>query len=273
MNYKIYAIRYAQRDGGTRAEDFYRGDLHDGPHDMAYFMWAIVGDDGSTYVVDAGFTPETSLRRPGSRTVLCDPLEVLSALGVNAAKQKDVLVTHLHYDHIGHYGGFPQARFWVQDEEMAFWTGRYASRAGFKFLIEPSDILGLVALNFDSRVRFVDGAATVAPGITLHRVGGHSAGLQVVRVQTDAGPVVLASDAVHVYESLTHDRPLDLIHSLPEMYGAFDTVTELAGGVENVVPGHDPLVMQRYQPASPDLETYAVEITARNGDHDRSPRP
>jgi glyoxylase-like metal-dependent hydrolase (beta-lactamase superfamily II) len=262
--HRIFAICYARRDGGRRAEDFYRGDPHDGPHSIAYYMWAIVGEDGSTYVVDAGFTPQTSARRPGSRTMVCDPIEVLSAIGINAKTQRDVILTHLHYDHVGQYDAFPTARFWLQDREMSFWTGRYAARSGYKFLIEPDDILGLVRLNFERRLQFVDGDGFVAPGITVHAVGGHSAGLQVVRVETKNGPVTLASDAVHVYESLTDDRPFDLIHSLADMYGAFDRVRELcAGNVRNVIPGHDPLVLERYEPVSPDLAAYAVEITAR----------
>jgi glyoxylase-like metal-dependent hydrolase (beta-lactamase superfamily II) len=261
MNYKVYAIRYAERDGGSRNEDFYRGDPHDGPHKITYYVWAIVGDDGSSYVVDAGFKPETSQRRPGSRTLLCDPIEILAALGVTASKQSDVLLTHLHYDHVGYYDAFPQARFWLQDSEMAFWTGRYASRAGFRFLIEPDDILGLVALNFEGRLRFADGDTAVDRGISLHAVGGHSAGLQIVRIDTGRGPIVLASDAMHVYENLEADRPFSLIHSLADMYGAFDRIRELGGPEATIVPGHDPLVFERYPAVSPDLDGYAVEIT------------
>ena len=75
---------------------------------------------------------------------------------------------------------FPRARFWVQDAELAFWTGRYAGRGAIGHTVEPPDILELVRLNFERRVRFVDGDEQMAPGITLHRVGGHAPGLQVV---------------------------------------------------------------------------------------------
>ena len=260
MDYKVYAIRYGLRHGGTRSADFYLGDPHDGPQALTYYVWAIVGDDGRAYVVDAGFTPETAARRPG-KEVTCNPIEVLAALGVDAASQRDVILTHLHFDHVGHYGAFPNARFWLQESEMAFWTGRYAGRDGYKRLVEPDDVLGLVALNFDSRVRFVDGRSSVAPGITLHAVGGHSPGLQVVRVQTGSGVILLASDAAHFYENLESDRPFSVVHSLADMYGAFDRMRELVDSPSNIVPGHDPLVFERYPAASPDLEGYAVEIT------------
>ena len=85
----------------------------------------------------------------------------------------------------------------MQDDELAFWTARYAGRGAIGQTVEPPDIVALVRLNFERRVRFVDGDEEMAPGVTLHRVGGHAPGLQVVRVQTGGGPVVLASDAVH----------------------------------------------------------------------------
>jgi hypothetical protein len=87
-----------------------------------------------------------------------------------------------------------------------------------------------------------------------------------VLADTAAGPVLLASDASHFYANLEQDRPFAIVHSLPGMYGAFDRVHELAGASEPpalVVPGHDPLVMERHPPAAPGLEGLAVELTRR----------
>ena len=54
---------------------------------------------------------------------------------------------------------------------------------------------------YSGRVIFHDGDGEVAPGITVHKIGGHSRGLQCVRVMTAGGPVVLASDSSHFYEN------------------------------------------------------------------------
>jgi glyoxylase-like metal-dependent hydrolase (beta-lactamase superfamily II) len=196
--------------------------------------------------------------------MVADPIAVLGALGVEAAEVRDVVLTHLHYDHSGYLGAFPRARFWVQDEELAFWTGRHAARGEIGRIVEPPDIVELVRLNFERRVRFVDGDEEMAHGIALHRVGGHAPGLQVVSVDTADGPLVLASDAAHFYANLQEDRPYAIVHSLPGMYAAFDRVRALAGGDdERIVPGHDPLVLERYAPASAALEGRAVDLTAR----------
>ena len=259
MNHRIYAVRYAHREA-RRPEHFYGPDPHDVPMAMDYFVWAVVDEDGSAIVVDAGFRPETARER--GRELLADPIEVLAELGIVAADVSDVVLTHLHYDHSGYLGAFPRARFWVQEEEVAFWTGRYAARGEIGRIVTPDDIVELVRLNFEHRVRFVAGDEQLAPGVTLHRVGGHAPGLQVVRVQTAGGAVVLASDATHFYANLQEDRPFAIVHSLPGMYDAFDRLRELAGGDDaRIVPGHDPLVLERFAAPAPELEGRAVEIT------------
>jgi glyoxylase-like metal-dependent hydrolase (beta-lactamase superfamily II) len=260
---RVFAVRYAHREA-RRAEHFYGPDPpdpHDAPMPMDYFLWAIAGDDGPPVVVDAGFRPETARRR--GRRMLADPIAVLAGLGVDAAGVRDVVLTHLHYDHSGYLAAFPRARFWVQDAELAFWTGRHAARGEIGRIVEPPDVVELVRLNFERRVRFVDGDEEMTSGISLHRVGGHAPGLQVVRVATAGGPVVLASDAAHFYANLELDRPYAIVHSLPGMYDAFDRVRALAEGDDRrIVPGHDPLVLERFAAPSGDLDGRAVEIVA-----------
>ena len=180
-------------------------------------------------------------------------------LGIASESIRHVILTHFHNDHIGNVADFPNASFVVQDREMAFWTGRYASKGAFLWVVEPEDILELVRQNFAGRVRFVDGAAEIVPGISVHHVGGHAAGLQIVCVETARGRVVLASDAAHYYANIEEDRPFRIVSDLPQMYDAFETIHTLADSPEHVIPGHDPLVLTRY-PAVPGLEGIAVRL-------------
>ncbi len=217
-NFEVYAVKYATR-GAQRGEHFYGHDPHDDLMPMGYFVWAAVSSD-YTVVVDAGFTAEVAARR--GRKHLLRPAEGLEALGIDCARVPYVILTHLHYDHVGNLEDFPAATFVVQEEEMAFWTGRFAGKEQFRTLIETDDVLYLVQENFRGRVRFVAGSQEIVPGIEVHRTGGHSAGLQVVRVKTVRGNMVLASDATHFYANIEEDRPYSIVSDLAQMYGAFD---------------------------------------------------
>jgi glyoxylase-like metal-dependent hydrolase (beta-lactamase superfamily II) len=254
--YEVYAVKYATREARS-SEHFHGGDPHDGPMAMDYFVWAAVSDE-HTVVVDSGFSAEVAEKR--QRTHLRCPTDGLEALGIDCARLPLVVLTHLHYDHVGNLDKFPAADFVVQDDEMAFWTGRYASRGHFRHIIEVEDVVHLVRANFAGRLRFVAGTCEILPGITVHRVGGHAAGLQVVRVSTAQGNVVLASDATHYYGNIEEDRPYSIVKDLAEMYEAFDIVRSLADSPEHIIPGHDPLLMQRFPPPSKELEGVAVRI-------------
>ena len=255
-DYNVYAVKYATRDARS-GEHFHGHDLHDVPMPMDYFVWAAVSAE-HTVVVDAGFTAEVAARR-GRKHLRC-PTEGLEALGIDCARVPYVILTHLHYDHVGNLEKFPEATYVVQEAEMAFWTGRYAGRDHFRTIVEVDDIAYLVRENFEGRLRFVAGSEEIVPGIEVHRTGGHSAGLQVVRVKTARGSVVLASDATHFYANIEQDRPYSIVSDLPRMYGAFDLVHALADSSAHMVPGHDPLVMERFPAAGKHLKGVAVRI-------------
>jgi glyoxylase-like metal-dependent hydrolase (beta-lactamase superfamily II) len=257
--FAVYAIRYAHREASLRGEHFYRGDARpNDPYPIDYFVWAAVSPE-ATVVVDAGFTPETAKRR-GNRDYLQSPIETLRALGLEARAVEHLVLTHLHYDHVGHVGDFPAAQLLVQRSEYEFWTGPYANRGEYGHLHEQADMIYLREQLASGRLRLLDGEFSVVPGITLHHLGGHTQGLQVVRVNTAAGHVVLASDASHFYENIGSDRPYSIVDHLPSMYRAFDRIRELADAEELIVPGHDPAVLERFPAAATSLVGLAVRV-------------
>jgi glyoxylase-like metal-dependent hydrolase (beta-lactamase superfamily II) len=254
--FEVYAIKYATRDARS-GEHFHGHDPHDAPMPMDYYVWAAVSAE-HTVVVDAGFTAEVAARR-GRKHLRC-PTEGLEALGINCARVPYVILTHLHYDHVGNLDKFPEATFVVQEAEMAFWTGRYAGKEHFRTIVEAYDVVYLVRQNFEGRLLFVSGSEEIVPGVEVHWTGGHSSGLQAVRVKTSRGHVVLASDVTHFYANMGEDRPYSIVSDLAQMYGAFDIVRSLAHSPAHVVPGHDPLVMERFPAAQEGLEGVAVRI-------------
>jgi glyoxylase-like metal-dependent hydrolase (beta-lactamase superfamily II) len=113
---------------------------------------------------------------------------------------------------------------------------------------------------FEGRVAFHDGDDELAPGVTLHHIGGHSMGLQVVRVRTRRGWVVVASDASHFYANMEQGRPYPILFNVGEMLEGFHTVQRLAESPRHVIPGHDPLVLTRYPAAKPGLEGIVARL-------------
>ncbi len=254
--YEVFAIRYATRDA-QRRDHFIGGDLHEGPMPMDYFMWVVRGE-GRVIVVDTGFNAEVAARR--KRTYLRCPVEALELLKIRPADVRDVVLTHLHYDHAGNFDRFPNARFHLQEREIHYATGRYMRFPRLSHSFEVEDICGIVRLNYVQRVLFYAGDAELAPGVTLHGAGGHSDGLQFVRVNTARGPVVLASDVSHFYENLAGGRPFPTAFHVGEMLEGFEKLLASAPDESHIVPGHDPLVMRLYPTPSPDLEGIVVRL-------------
>ena len=118
----------------------------------------------------------------------------------------------------------------------------------------------MVRLVYKDRVTFYQGAHELAPGLSIHHIGGHTDGLQCVRVMTERGWVVLASDASHYYEHMRSNRLFTLVFKLGDMLNGYRTLKELAASPNHVVPGHDPLVMKYYPAPSPELNGIVVRL-------------
>jgi glyoxylase-like metal-dependent hydrolase (beta-lactamase superfamily II) len=141
-------------------------------------------------------------------------------------------------------------------------TGRHMSQAFFSHAYEVEEVVGMVRQVYAGRVTFHDGDVVLAPGLSLHHVGGHTMGLQSVRVRTRVGWIVLASDATHLYANMDEVRPFPIVYDVGDMVEGYRKLRALADDPRHVIPGHDPLVMQRYPAAGPGLEGIAVRLDA-----------
>ena len=254
--YEVYAVKYGEHDRNA-ASNFLGGDPHDGPMPMDYFVWVLRrGTD--VVVVDAGFN-ERSAQERGRRLVRSVP-QALRLLDIDVATVPDVILTHMHYDHIGCIDAFPSARFHLQDLEMAYATGRHMAHHVFRDAFDLPDVLTLVEQTYKGRVRYYDGDADFAPGISPHLVGGHTRGLQIVRVRTERGWVVLASDATHFYRNMREERPFPIIFNIGDMLEGYRRLEDLADTPDHIVPGHDPLVLKRYPPPAESLRGTAASL-------------
>lgn len=254
--YEVYALKYAHHDRRA-SENFIGGDPHDGPMPLDYFVWLVRGE-GREVLVDTGFSPAMAAKR-GREHLRC-PAESLRLLGADAARIRDVVITHLHYDHVGNFELFPAATFHLQERELAYATGRYMCVECFRGAFEVEDVVGMVRRVYQGRVCFHQGDSELFPGISLHLIGGHTMGLQAVRVSTRRGWVVLASDASHFYANMEQERPFPIVWSVAEMLDGYRRMRALAESPAHIVPGHDPLVMERYPAVSPALQGVAARL-------------
>ena len=145
---------------------------------------------------------------------------------------------------------------------MRFATGRHMCAACLRVAYDVEDVVQMVRAVYADRVAFHDGDGTVAPGVTLHRTGGHTDGLMMVRVETARGPVVLASDASHYYANMEQGTPFPIVFNMGDMAQGWAAALRLAGHPDRVVPGHDPQVRARY----PEVPGTAGEIVMLHKD-------
>ena len=241
--WQVHALKYAERNARTRSDSFIFDDNHDAPHAMDYFIWVLRRDD-EVILVDTGYDTDEAAAR--DRPIQMDPREALMPLGLAAENITQVIVTHLHYDHAGGLHLFPNATIHLQAAEMAFATGPCMCHGTLQMPFTADHVCEAVRRVYSGRCIFHDGDGEVAEGVTVHCLGGHSRGLQAVRVRTEAGWLCLASDATHYYENVFEKKPFPIVVDLEDMLAGFDRLHALASEPKLIIPGHDPLTRELF---------------------------
>ena len=242
-NWEVHAVKYADRNTRTRRDSFIFDDNHDAPHPMDYFMW-VLRRGAEVILVDTGYDSVEAQAR--GRPIRQDPAASLAPLGLRPEDITKVIVTHLHYDHAGGLHLFPNAKLHMQAAEMAYATGPCMCHDTLRMPFTAGHICEAITRLYSGQVIFHNGDGEIAEGVSVHCIGGHSRGLQVVRVRTASGWMVLASDAAHFYENLMLRKPFPIVVDLEDMLAGFDTLIDLASKPELIVPGHDPMVTRVY---------------------------
>ena len=245
--YEIYAAKYGGPLFRKVAIVLWNvGWDEDGP--ISYYVWALKAKSGEIVLVDTGPSPAQGAARkvPG----FVDPIEVVARIGANADSVTRVIVTHMHWDHVGNIEGywraFPKAKFYVQKREFDFCVKDPISlRKPVVAVFDPEASRAMGGLEKSERLVIVDGDVQIAPGLDLFLAPGHTLGLQVVRVNTAKGPVVVGSDCAHVFRGYREDNPSVFIMDMPAWIRSFDKVKALAP-IDLIFPGHDILMEQNY---------------------------
>lgn len=169
------------------------------------FDWSLnavlVRSGGRTILVDAGLGSDPDLNLPRAGQLI----RRLEAVGIDLGSVTDVVLTHMHMDHIGGLlvGGVkdrlrPDLQIHVAAAELAFWEAPDFTHAA----MPPGfpDALRATARRFveeyRDRLRLFADAHEVAPGVLVRRTGGHTPGHSVVRLASGGDRLTFAGDAV-----------------------------------------------------------------------------
>lgn len=243
--YEVYAIRYATIpdfavSGLVAAAEAGR------KMDIAMMIWLLRGN-GRNILVDSGFYREQFFKQ-WHVTEFVKPSDALKRAGLKPEDVTDVVITHMHWDHADGMDLFPNARIWLQKEELEYYAGSAWQSRRTHGGIDPDDVMAAVKLNVQGRMGLVNGdAQEILPGVTCYTGGKHTYASQFVGVNAAAGTVVLASDNLYLYENLEKHVPIAATLDAASNLRAQDRMKELAADAKLIVPGHDPAVMTRFR--------------------------
>jgi glyoxylase-like metal-dependent hydrolase (beta-lactamase superfamily II) len=256
--HEVIAVRYGSLVA-PKSVFFHNFHLYgeaDAEVELHFYFWVLRGGDG-VILVDTGCEPAEGERRGDTVT---HPVELLRGIGIAPEDVSTVLVSHLHYDHIGNLDHFPDAEVVVPRTELEFWRAGFSRRRHFAEYTDPRALEHLFSLA--DRVRTIEGEAEPVPGVRSLEVGGHSPGQTMFLVEAAGAPVLLTSDAVHFGSELDEDRPFAVLYDLPGTYRAYDRVRALAAEGATVVAGHDPRVGESFPPLGDDAGA-SIAITGK----------
>ena len=241
--YEVYAVRYATIPAfPVRA--LVAGADSARRLDIAMMVWVLRGPAGRVVLVDAGFYRDTFIQQWHPADFV-RPSDALAPLGIRAEDVTDIIISHVHWDHLDGADLFPRAQLWIQRAEYEYYVG--AAGEVLHRGIDPLDAAMLARLRAAGRVTLVEGDdREVLPGIRVYTGGRHTWASQFVGIHTRAGTAVVASDNLYLYENLERHRPiaqtLDSISNL----AAQARMETLASAPRLIVPGHDPAVFTRF---------------------------
>jgi glyoxylase-like metal-dependent hydrolase (beta-lactamase superfamily II) len=241
--YEVYAIRYATVPA-FRVSGLIAGADTSRRMDIAMMVWLLEGSDGRKVLVDAGFHRDDFVQR-WHPTGFMTPAEAVARAGVKPEEITDLIISHVHWDHLDGIDLFPKARLWIQRDEFNYYVdsaGTVKNRA-----IDAGDAKLLAQAAREGRVMLIDGdAKEIIPGITVYTGGKHTFASQFATVHSAAGTIVVASDNMYLYENLARHVPIaQTLDSASNLRTQARMVT-LASDPRLIVPGHDPEVFVRF---------------------------
>src|SRR5438874_1644643 len=214
--------------------------------DIPVMVWLLKGSNGRQVLVDSGFYRQKFLDQWKPRDFR-SPAAAVEAAGVKPEAVTDIVISHAHWDHVDGADLFPKATVWIQREEYRYYTGEAWQTRNAHGGVDAEDMQALLKINTEGRLRFVEGDdQEIVPGLRCYIGGKHTFASQYAAVKTETGTIVLASDNVYLYENLEKHVPIAQTLDPASNLKAQDRIRTLVSDPRLIVPGHDPLVFERF---------------------------
>jgi glyoxylase-like metal-dependent hydrolase (beta-lactamase superfamily II) len=217
--------------------------------DLADIFWMLrpEGPSKRTILFDAGYYRQSILDK--TKPVRYErPSEAIRRVGLAPEAVTDIIVSHVHSDHVDGADLFPKAHIWIQKDEYEHYVDAHGMP--LSSTIDTADAAMLAALRREGRLMLIDGDdKVIIPGITVYTGGRHTYGSQYISVDTPGGTVVLACDDAVMYENIEQRIPIAGRFAPGDTIANLEAQERMHGMVRDpklIFPGHDPAIFARY---------------------------
>jgi glyoxylase-like metal-dependent hydrolase (beta-lactamase superfamily II) len=251
--YEIYAISYGRSIYGDHK--IFSGGSREKAHYFEWMFWVVKGG-GRTILIDTGFDDANTAKRWGIDNYI-SPIERLRQFGIEPESVSDVILTHMHWDHVGAVRHFTNAKVWLQKSELEHAQDRLSAQKQNTKGMRWADLAQILEVQEQGRLQLVDGDLEPFPGIELHLGGAHTPGTQYINIETADGPVVVAGDITYLYENNRRHKPIGVCVDPQENLATIRRLHRQAATPFLILPGHGPQVMRWF----PKVQEGIVQIS------------
>jgi glyoxylase-like metal-dependent hydrolase (beta-lactamase superfamily II) len=284
-DYSIWMLEYAWVPDAPMSSLVY-GKHNSGNAKLPY-CYTLLKGHGQTILLDCGLNNASHgaefVRRFNVQNWF-PPRDVLAEVGCTPEEVTHVILTHAHFDHMGGLELFPNATFYIQQEELASWVSIMAMDRRFRWLLtatDTGDMIYAVQLAREGRMRGLEGdVEDLFPGIDVRLAKDtHTAASQYVVIRNDGQAqsndvFVYTGDLVYRHDNLHGGKPDDPYYlpvglafgSQTKLIKTSDEILKAVGyEIPRVLTPHEPAMSEMYPSRVTKNGHYIVEVALGAG--------
>jgi hypothetical protein len=219
----------------------------------------------------------------------------IAQIGIDAKDVSKIIIGHGHWDHAGSLDEFPNAVLYVQKEELKGieWALNYPGHERIRAVntspggcsrtpacgYTPKTVDQIYGKVLRGMAVIVDGDMEIMPGVKIHAAHrAHTAGSQLLEVNTAIGKLMFGSDAYSSWEAIRDWEVANVQQTdSVQQFLAYEKCYKVTGGYQNCVAAHEPLSYSDKYPLTKNSWVgmnggRLAEITLAPGESSRKPK-